>query len=413
MKISATIITIGDELLIGQTIDTNSAWIGQELNKIGIRIFQRLAIGDDAQQITDALNLASSQSQLVIITGGLGPTKDDITKKTLAEYFGVGFTFYEEVWEKMKTIFEKRGKEVLEMNRSQAMLPANATMLPNMRGTAQGMWFDERGAVFVSMPGVPHEMKHLMEKQVLPKLLQHFELPKIIHKTLMTSGAGESSVANLLSDFEAYLPSYMKLAYLPELGIVKLRLSAYGEATEQEVNEKFALLKSLLPEYVFSDTEITLQEQIGKMLLAENSTLATAESCTGGYLAHLITSIAGSSAYFLGSVISYHNDLKTGLLNVSPATILEHGAVSEATVAEMVKGILQQTGATYGVAVSGVAGPGGGTPEKPVGTVCFAVGNNERIITRKYHFFPSRLENIKVSANTAMNLLRRFMLKEI
>ncbi len=413
MQISATIITIGDELLIGQTIDTNSAWIGQELNKIGIRIFQRLAIGDDEQKITDALNLSSAQTQLVIITGGLGPTKDDITKKTLAEYFGVGFTFYEEVWEKMKTIFEKRGKEVLEMNRSQAMLPANATMLPNMRGTAQGMWFDEKDVVFVSMPGVPHEMKHLMEKQVLPKLLQHFELPKIIHKTLMTSGAGESSVANLLSDFEANLPSYMKLAYLPELGIVKLRLSAYGEATEQEVDEKFALLKSLLPEYVFGDTEIALQEQIGKMLLAENSTLASAESCTGGYLSHLITSVAGSSAYFLGSVVSYHNDVKTGLLNVAPETILQHGAVSEATAAEMVKGILQQTGATYGVAVSGVAGPGGGTPEKPVGTVCFAVGNSERIITRKYHFFPSRLENIKVSANTAMNLLRRFMLKEI
>lgn len=412
MEVKATIITIGDELLIGQTIDTNSAWIGQELNKIGVRVFQRLAVGDDAAQIKEALGRAASTSQIVLITGGLGPTKDDITKKTIAEYFGVGFTFYEDVWEKMKIIFEKRGKEVLEMNRSQAMLPANAVMLPNQRGTAQGMWFDEAGVVYVSMPGVPHEMKHLME-QVIPKLQQRFELPKIIHRTIMTAGAGESSIANMLRHFEEALPPHIKLAYLPELGIVKLRLSAYDVQNSNEINVQVEKLKQLLQGYVFCEGETTLQETIGKLLLEKNATLATAESCTGGYLAHLITSIPGSSSYFLGSIVSYHNDLKTNLLHVTKETLLEHGAVSEATVIEMVKGVLQQTGATYGVATSGVAGPGGGTAAKPVGTVCFAVGSKERIISRKLHFFPSRMENIKVSANTALNLLRKFILGEI
>lgn len=412
MEVKATIITIGDELLIGQTIDTNSAWIGQELNKIGVRVFQRLAVGDDAAQITEALSRAASTSQIVLITGGLGPTKDDITKKTIAEYFGVGFTFYEEVWEKMKTIFEKRGKEVLEMNRSQAMLPANAVMLPNQRGTAQGMWFDEANIVYVSMPGVPHEMKHLME-QVIPRLQQRFELPKIVHRTIMTAGAGESSIANMLRHFEEALPPHIKLAYLPELGVVKLRLSAYDVQNSNEINDQVEKMKLLLQGYVFSEGETTLQETIGKLLLEKNATLATAESCTGGYLTHLITSIPGSSSYFLGSIVSYHNDLKTNLLYVKKETLLENGAVSEATVIEMVKGVLQQTGATYAVATSGVAGPGGGTAEKPVGTVCFAVGSKERIISRKLHFFPSRMENIKVSANTALNLLRKFILDEI
>ena len=412
MAATATIITIGDELLIGQTIDTNSAWMGQELNKIGVRIYQRIAVGDDAAQITDALKRAAAVSSIVLITGGLGPTKDDITKKTIAEYFGVGFVFYEEVWGKMKTIFEKRGKEVLEMNRGQAMLPANALMLPNARGTAQGMWFDEAGIVYVSMPGVPHEMKHLME-QVIPKLQQRFKLPRIVHATVMTAGAGESSIAAMLDNFENELPKHIKLAYLPDLGVLKLRLSAYSEANGEEVNRQMQQLKSILKGYVYCDGEASLQEVVGNMLLKENATLATAESCTGGYLAHLITAVPGSSAYYLGSIVSYHNSLKTNLLFVPTETLSQHGAVSEATVIEMVKGALRQTGATYAVATSGVAGPTGGTPEKPVGTVCFAVGSKDRIVSRKLHFFSSRMENIKVSANTALNLLRKFMLNEI
>lgn len=412
MKIKATIITIGDELLIGQTVDTNSIWIGQELNKIGVGVYQKIAIGDNAVQIKEALQNAAQISNVILITGGLGPTKDDITKKTLAEYFGVGFTFYETVWEKMKTIFEKRGAKVLEMNRSQAMLPANALMLPNQKGTAQGMWFEENGIVYVSMPGVPHEMKHLME-QVLPKLQQRFDLPKIIHRTVMTAGAGESTIATILTDFENNLPPNIKLAYLPDLGVLKLRLSAYENISEAEIENYVEQLKSILKGYVYYDGELSLQEVVGNLLLQHNATLTTAESCTGGYLAHLITSIPGSSEYFLGSIVSYHNNLKTNLLHVKKETLATQGAVSEATVIEMVKGALQETGATYAVAISGVAGPGGGTVEKPVGTVCFAVGSKERIVSRKLHFFPSRLENIKVSANTALNLVRKFILEEI
>ncbi|MCO5281274.1 MAG: competence/damage-inducible protein A [Chitinophagales bacterium] len=412
MKIKATIITIGDELLIGQTVDTNSVWIGQELNKIGVGVYQKIAIGDDATQITEVFRDAAQTSNIILITGGLGPTKDDITKKTLAEYFGVGFTFYETVWEKMKAIFEKRGAKVLEMNKSQAMLPSNAQMLPNQRGTAQGMWFDENGVVYVSMPGVPHEMKHLME-QVLPKLHQRFELPQIIHRTVMTAGAGESTIATMLTDFENALPPNIKLAYLPDLGVVKLRLSAYEDVATEEVDLYLEQLKSILKGYVYCDGELSLQEVVGSLLLKQKNTLATAESCTGGYLAHLITSIPGSSEYFLGSIVSYSNNLKTNLLHVQQETLGTQGAVSEATVIEMVKGTLQQTGATYAVAISGVAGPGGGTAEKPVGTVCFAVGSKERIVSRKLHFFPSRLENIKVSANTALNLVRKFILEEI
>lgn len=403
---NATILTVGDELLIGQTIDTNSAYIGQKLNTIGIRVYQRIAVGDVAEQITEGLQRAASQSQVVIITGGLGPTKDDITKKTIAEYFGVGFTFYEEVWEKMKVIFEKRGAAVLEMNRGQAMLPSNALMLPNMRGTAQGMWFDENGVVYVSVPGVPHEMKYLIDTLIIPKLQTRFELPKILHRTLMTAGAGESSIAAILSDFENALPKYMALAYLPDLGVLKLRLSAYGEATEEEMDAQFNLLKTILGKYVYAEGEMSLHEFIGTQLFNQNKTLATAESCTGGYLSHLITSIAGSSQWFKGGVVSYSNEMKMQTLGVKSETLTKHGAVSEQTVLEMVSGILKMTDADYGIAVSGIAGPGGGTEEKPVGTVWIAVASREQTIARQFQFFPGRMENIRVSANAALNLLR-------
>jgi nicotinamide-nucleotide amidase len=412
MEVRATIITIGDELLIGQTIDTNSAFISQELNKIGVRVTEKITVGDDAGQISAALQVATTTSNMVLITGGLGPTKDDVTKKALADFYRVDFVFHQEVWERIKMIFEKRGQEVLEMNRAQAMLPANAQMLPNHRGTAPGMWFDENGVVLISMPGVPHEMKHIME-QVIPKLQQRFQLPNIIHRTLMTAGAGETVIANRLLSFEERLPSHIKLAYLPDLGIVKLRLSAYDQSNLQEVDHYVHQIKELLKDYIFCDEEKSLQEVVGELLTDKKATLATAESCTGGYLAHLITSVPGSSSYFLGSIVSYHNDIKTHLLKVKKETLWKSGAVSEATVTEMVRGALQLTGASYAVATSGVAGPGGGTPEKPVGTVCFAVGSNEKIISRKLHFFPSRIENIKVSANIALNLLRKFLLKEL
>lgn len=412
---NATVITIGDEILIGQIVDTNSAWIGQQFSALGIKLHEIISCGDDAAQIVSALDRAKTTSQVVIMTGGLGPTKDDITKKTLVEYFNTQLELNEEVWEKMKQIFEKRGLQVLEMNRSQAMIPKASTMLPNMRGTAQGMWFDVDGVVYISMPGVPHEMKHLMETQVLPRLKERFSFPHIYHVNLMTAGAGESVVASKLSAFEEQMPSNMKLAYLPNLGVVKLRLSAYGEgdALANEVQIQKEKIKEALGTLVYHEGEEPLEVFIGKQLAANKQTVSCAESCTGGYISHLFTSVAGSSAYFEGSVISYSYDVKEKVLGVKNDTLMTVGAVSEECVNEMLDGLLKLTGTTYGIAVSGIAGPGGATPDKPVGTVWIAVGSQDRKVAKRFTFFPSRTENIKVFSNAALNLLRLFMAGEV
>lgn len=412
---NATVITIGDEILIGQIVDTNSAWIGQQFNAIGIRLYEIISCGDDAMQITSALDRAKQQSQVVIMTGGLGPTKDDITKKTLVEYFNTELELNEEVWEKMKLIFEKRGLQVLEMNRSQAMIPKASTMLPNMRGTAQGMWFDVDGVVYISMPGVPHEMKHLMETQVLPRLKERFSFPHIYHVNLMTAGAGESVVANKLSAFEEQLPSNMKLAYLPNLGVVKLRISAYGEgdALANVVAVQKEKIKEALGSLVYQEGEEPLEVFIGNLLSERKETISCAESCTGGYISHLLTSVAGSSAYFEGSIISYSYDVKEKVLGVKNKTLMQVGAVSEECVQEMLSGLLKLTGTTYGIAVSGIAGPGGATADKPVGTVWIAVGSQQRQVAKRFQFFPSRAENIKVFSNAALNMLRLFMQGEL
>lgn len=407
----ATVITIGDEILIGQIVDTNSAWIGQQFSALGVKLHEIISVGDDAIQIVDALNRAKASSQIVLLTGGLGPTKDDITKKTLVDYFNTELVLNEELWEKMKQIFEKRGLQVLEMNRSQAMIPKDSIILPNMRGTAQGMWFEKNEVVFVSMPGVPHEMKHLMETQVLPRLKQKFVFPNIIHHTVMTAGAGESVIANILKEFEEQLPSNMKLAYLPNLGTVKLRLSAHGKGdkVKTEAANQLAKMKAALGSYIYCDGEDGLETVIGKMLTEQNATISCAESCTGGYIAHLFTSVPGSSKYFEGGVVSYSYDVKEKLLNVSSSTLNSAGAVSEECVREMLQGLLQNTGTTYGIAVSGIAGPGGATPDKPVGTVWIAVGNKAQMVARKFQFFPSRMENIRVFSNASLNMLRHFM----
>lgn len=412
---NATVITIGDEILIGQIVDTNSAWIGQQFNAIGIRLYEIISCGDDAAQIVGALDRAKATSQIVIMTGGLGPTKDDITKKTLVEYFNTELELNEEVWEKMKQIFEKRGLQVLEMNRSQAMIPKASTMLPNMRGTAQGMWFDVDGVVYISMPGVPHEMKHLMETQVLPRLKERFSFPHIYHANFMTAGAGESVVANKLSAFEEQLPSNMKLAYLPNLGVVKLRLSAYGEgdALANVVAVQKEKIKEALGSLVYQEGEEPLEVFIGKLLAERKETISCAESCTGGYISHLLTSVAGSSAYFEGSVISYSYDVKEKVLGVKNETLMQVGAVSEECVHEMLSGLLKLTGTTYGIAVSGIAGPGGATADKPVGTVWIAVGSQQRQVTKRFQFFTSRAENIKVFSNAALNMLRLFIQAEL
>ncbi|MBK7148807.1 MAG: competence/damage-inducible protein A [Bacteroidetes bacterium] len=408
----ATVVTIGDEILIGQIVDTNSAWIGQQFNAIGVKLYEIISCGDYASQIISALDRAKSTSDIIIMTGGLGPTKDDITKKTLVDYFNTELVLNEEVWAKMKSIFEKRGLQVLEMNRSQAMIPKNSIMLPNERGTAQGMWFENEGRVFISLPGVPHEMKHLILHQVLPKLKEHFSFPHIAHATIMTSGAGESVVSHKLTDFEAQLPSHIRLAYLPNLGVVKLRLSGYGSGTDlaQEVQQQKHKMIDALGQLVYAEGEEPLEEHIGKLLTNRKHTVSCAESCTGGYLSHLFTSIAGSSAYFEGSVISYSYAIKENALGVRKETLEKHGAVSEECVTEMLQGLLLSMKTTYGIAISGIAGPGGATTDKPVGTVWIAVGNAEHCMAKRFQFFTSRAENIKVFSNAALNMLRLFML---
>jgi len=407
----ATVITIGDEILIGQIVDTNSAWIGQKFSELGVKLYEIISVGDDANQIVGALNRARSSSQIVLMTGGLGPTRDDITKKTLVEYFDTELVLNEEVWERMKQIFEKRGLKVLEMNRSQAMIPKACIMLPNLRGTAQGMWFEQDGVVFVSMPGVPHEMKYLMETHVIPKLKEKFSFPKIIHSTVMTAGAGESVIANMLTDFENQLPANFKLAYLPDLGTVKLRLTATDETDElkTEVEIQKQQLKSVLGDFIYTEGEEKLESVIGKLLTERKESLSCAESCTGGYIAHLLTSVSGSSKYFEGSVVSYSYDVKEKVLGVSNVTLNTLGAVSEQCVREMLNGLLKSTGTTYGIAVSGIAGPDGGTTDKPVGTVWIAVGSKEKVVAKRFQFFPSRMENIRVFSNAALNMLRLFI----
>jgi PncC family amidohydrolase len=579
-QINASIITIGDELLIGQTIDTNSAFIAQELNKIGVWVKRRVAVGDDWNDIWQALDEEGEVSDIIIITGGLGPTADDITKPLLCKYFGGKMVVNDDVLKHVRYLFEqvyRRPGAMLERNLKQAEVPDVCTVLHNARGTAPGMWFglftqrtaspnpSERGAldfnstkshhsyltadptsyhilkkfveqhrshpteaervlwsilkgknlggyefrrqhiirnyiadfvcisqkliievdglvhqlpenkmsdqertielemsgfevirftndqvlrdtdnvqnkilaqlkkdksksaeavnpssegreakrIFVSLPGVPHEMKGLMIDEVIPRLMKEFEMPVILHRTAFTSGVGESMVAEHIKDFESALPSHIKLAYLPGYGMVKLRLTAKGEheeALKKELDGLFEQLKALVNQWLVVDADEGLEVVIGKLLKEKNRTMATAESCTGGYIAHVITSIAGSSAYFKGSVVSYANDAKENILGVRHSTLETVGAVSEETVKEMVKGAINKLGTDYAVATSGIMGPGGGTKDKPVGMVWIAAGNKETIIAKEFHFRFDRERNIKQTAHTALDFLRKFIL---
>jgi PncC family amidohydrolase len=576
--INASIITIGDELLIGQTIDTNSAFIAQELNKIGIWVRRRLAVGDVWDDIWNALDEEGKQSHIIIITGGLGPTADDITKPLLCKYFGGKLIVDENVLNHVKYLFEKiyrRPGPILERNLKQAEVPDVCTVLHNARGSAPGMWFtkphqaspnpSEGGAlesdsrsihysyvtgdptiygllkkfvtehrsnpteaekflweilkgrklsgykfrrqhiidsyiadfvclskkliievdglihqlpenilsdeartlelnnqgfeiirftndqilhepdniinkillhlnkdnpkisesqnpplegreartVFISLPGVPHEMKGLMSDEVIPRLLKTFSLPAIVHKTAFTAGQGESMIAEKLIDFEASLPSHIKLAYLPNYGMVKLRLTATGavkEEIEKEVNPYFEKLQILVKDWLVTNEDEGLEVVIGKILKAKGKTMGTAESCTGGYIAHLITSIAGSSAYFNGSIVSYANEVKQNVLGVKQDTLAKHGAVSEETVREMIKGAIEKLNVDFVLATSGIMGPDGGSEEKPVGTVWLAVGNKEKTETIKLNLRFDRQRNIALTAANALNFLRKFIL---
>ena len=412
--IDAAIITIGDELLIGQTIDTNSAFIARELNRIGIWVKRRIAIGDVREEILEALKEQSRDCEVIIITGGLGPTADDITKPTLCEYFNTHLVVNEDALENVKEIFARYNRPLIERNLKQAEVPENCTVLPNRRGTAPGMWFEKDGVHYASLPGVPNEMKGLMIHSVIPMLKERLTLPAVVHKTLLMAGKGESEVAEILLQFEASLPAYIKLAYLPGYGTLRLRLTGRSDnasVIKQEVEQKFNEMKPLVQEWLIDDQDITIQEAVSNILKQKRKTLSTAESCTGGFIAHLITSKPGSSAIFNGSIVSYANEVKEHILGVNQETIKQYGAVSEETVTEMAKGVLKATNTDYSIATSGIMGPDGGTLEKPVGTVWIAVGIKDNIKASRHHFRFDRSRNIEQTAQTALIMLWRFIME--
>lgn len=412
---NVSIITIGDELLIGQVIDTNSAWMAQELNKAGVRVKRRVAVGDVWDEIWQALDEESAQADVILITGGLGPTADDITKPLLCKYFGGTLVKNEAALQNVTQLFEKIFKRpITPRNIKQADVPDVCTVLQNKRGTAPGMLFYKGEKIFVSMPGVPHEMQGMMTDDVIPLIQTKFATAHITHRTLLTFGIGESNLADLIQDFEEALPASVKLAYLPNYGMVRLRLTAQGKdtaATETIVNELFKDLQKRVQAYLVTNEDIPMEKVLGKLLLQKNKTMSTAESCTGGYIAQLITAMPGASAFYKGSVISYANEVKENLLGVSRQLLDEHGAVSEEVVIAMLKGNLKAIRSDYGIAVSGIMGPDGGTAEKPVGTVWIAVGNTEKQSTQQLHFRFNRQRNIQLTAVNALNNLRRFILE--
>lgn len=372
----ATVITIGDEILIGQIVDTNSVSISKHLNSAGIVVREKCSIGDDRTQIVETLERALANSQVVIVTGGLGPTKDDITKKTLAELFGSGMHLDERVAGHVQRMLESRGIVFNELNRGQALVPDCCTVLFNAHGTAPGMWFERGEKVVVSLPGVPFEMEHLMQDEVMPRLKARFSLRSIVHRTLITAGLAESMLAERIAPWEEALPPYLKLAYLPNPGAVRLRLSAYeveGESVAREIAERFETLKQIIPEYVVGYETATVQELVHRTLTERGETLATAESCTGGTIAARFTAMAGASAYFRGGVVAYSNNLKQQMLGVSADDLERFGAVSEPVARQMAEGVRRLAGSDYAVATTGIAGPAGGSEEKPVGTVWIAV----------------------------------------
>ena len=416
--VRAEVITIGDEILFGQITDTNTQWIGTELTNIGIRTVRKSSVGDQVDAILQVLHEAHQRADVIIITGGLGPTKDDITKKTLCTYFGVGMVRNEEALALVTSFFEKRGRAMTDLNRAQADLPANAVYMQNDWGTAPGMWFehdqgDARGRVYVSLPGVPFEMKHLMTNRILPKLAGHFQTPIIKHKMIKTIGVGESFLAERIEAWEDALPSHIKLAYLPSFGMVKLRLTATGNDLAQlnrELDEQVAKVMPLIEKNVFGFDSDELETVVGQLLKEKNLTLGVAESCTGGYVSAQITKVPGSSAYFWGGIISYSNAIKAGQLGVGPETLEQFGAVSEETIRQMAEGVRKALGTSIGIATSGVAGPDGGTPDKPVGTVWIACATDQRIVTRLLKLGQYRDQNIQLTSTYLLNMLREELL---
>ena len=409
-NIKVEIITIGDELLYGQTLDTNSHWLSVEMDKLGYVVIRRTTIGDDEQVILHTLAEAEQRAQLILITGGLGPTNDDLTKPCLVKYFNTRLIMQPEALEDITAFLKSKGREVTELNRRQALFPESAKLIRNKNGTAPGIWFEKDNKVFVSMPGVPHEMISMMTHQVIPELKKHFSSGIIFHKIIHTVGIGESWLADLIRSWEDQLPNHIRLAYLPSLGMVKLRLTGTGDHLEklkQEVENQVEKVRPLIEDYIFGYDAIKLEERIGQLLIEKNLTISFAESCSGGFLSHLITSIPGSSKYLKGSIVSYDNEVKHQLLGVSQQTLLQYGAVSEQTVIEMAEQVRKLLNTDIGISVSGIAGPDGGTEEKPVGTVWLAVADGKNTITKKVNLGTDRINNIKLSCINALNLLRQ------
>ena len=417
--INASIITIGDELLIGQVIDTNSAFIAQQMNKAGFAVIRRVAVGDDYDAIWSALDEEKKHADIILITGGLGPTADDITKPLLCKYFGGKMIVNEAALANVQHLFENIFKRPFtDRNRKQGEVPDVCTVIENKKGTAPGMIFSQKvegiEKIFFSMPGVPFEMMAMMTDDVIPVLQQKFKVAHISHRTLLTAGVGESTLADLIINFEENLPANIKLAYLPSYGMVRLRLTSTGDdaaTIDKILDEHFITLQQLVQEYLVTNVDESMEKTLGKLLLQKGKTMSTAESCTGGYIAHLITAMPGSSAFYNGSVVSYSYAAKEDLLQVKKQTLETVGAVSEEVVKEMATGALKNIGTDYTIAVSGIMGPDGGMPDKPVGTVWVCVGDNKKLETHKFTFRFDRDRNIRLTALNALNMLRKFVLE--
>ncbi len=409
----AEIITIGDEILIGQVIDSNSAWISEQLNKIGVNVHQICSISDDIEHIVTALQEAENRADLVIITGGLGPTDDDITKKALCKYFDTKLVRNQDLYDKIVKFITKYGYELIERNLKQADLPEKCKLITNNYGSAPGMWFEKNNTIFISMPGVPFEMKNIMTNGVIPQIKSHFNTNTILHRTIMTHGIPESYLAEMLNDWDKQLSEKIKLAYLPSPEHGRLRMSISGDNIDelkQILRDEEEKIKKIIPQDIFAYDDQTLQEKIGLILKERKQTLSTAESCTGGNIAKLITSISGSSEYYEGSVVAYSNEIKNTVLGVKNESLIEHGAVSQKVVEEMALGVTRLMDTDYGIATSGVAGPKGGSKDKPVGTVWIAVASKNKVISEKTAFGNRRDFNIRHSTSKAIDMLRRFIL---
>jgi nicotinamide-nucleotide amidase len=416
-SIKATIITIGDELLIGQVIDTNSAFIAQSLNAIGVAVKSRIAVGDDANAIKVAMDEAAEKSQIIIITGGLGPTADDITKPLLNAYFGGKMVIHEPSLAHITYIFETIHKRpMIDRNRKQAEVPDVCEVLFNEKGTAPGMLFKKNGVLFFSLPGVPHEMKWLTETHVIPIVQKEFQANFIGHRTLLTAGIGESFLAELIAPFENSLPPSLKLAYLPNFGMVRLRLTSSSndeQILNEELDRYFEALKLAVIDYLVTDADEPMEVVVGNLLKSKQQTVATAESCTGGYIGHLLSKHAGSSQFYTGGIISYDNRIKTEFLDVSPTILQTVGAVSKEAVEQMALAVRAKMNTDYAVSVSGIMGPGGQTNEKPLGMVWIGVANKEKVVSKVFYLRFDRARNIEVTASQAINLLRLLIINKI